>query len=108
MIEAKPMTDADWDRLNKKMHAKWRRADYAKRNPLSVRLQKKLVRMGYKVDVPRRTNTSWAWKSSGCWAWNARMLLNEGGNPSGCEIGSSDTMRSCLKMTDEELEKNLE
>ena len=107
MIEAKPMTDADWDKLHKWMHARWKRADYAKKNPLSVRLQKKLVRMGYKVDVPRRTNASWAWKSSGSWAWSA-WILNEEGKPSGVEIGCSDTMRSCLKMTDEELEKNLE
>jgi hypothetical protein len=78
---------------------------WAKANPVSVRLQKKLARIGVPVELPKRSNSHhWRHRTAGAWAWSAKRTDGSGH----IDVGSGHTMAQCLKMSDEELARILE
>jgi hypothetical protein len=71
---------------------------------LSDQLKAKLIRLGWAVTLVERLRPGHWQRSSGAWTWHASGNYPGGGV---FDIGSSETMRTCAKMTDEELKREL-
>lgn len=76
-----------------------------KQEPVSVRLQKKLIAMGFDVEKPERTYASGRWRLNGSWVWDAACTDNAEINYG--SIGCTVTMKEALKMSPEELKEHL-
>ena len=71
------------------------------RQKISEKLQSRLLRIGFDVELPKRTN-AYMYSGTGAWSWSARH------KGSLSEIGSGYTMRDCVSMTDDELKLTVE
>lgn len=94
------MSQEGWERTVDRWNKE--RALLSKRKPYvyaAVRLQKKLIEMGYKVGLPERLRPGRDMKSAGAWVWRAVF--------DGCamDIGSGLGMCECLKLFNEELKQ---